>query len=60
MLHQISMLAVWAMVQPPLATLAATECVAYPESGTIPAEYSCEKFDPAQATAGEPEGSARP
>jgi hypothetical protein len=78
MLHQISMLAVGAMValsiffvfrphqplngiQPPLGTLVATECAAYPETGAIPPEYGCEKSDPPQATAGEPDdSSARP
>jgi hypothetical protein len=77
MLHQIAMLAVWAMmalsiffafrphqhlngIQPPLGALVATECVAYPETGTIPPEYGCEKFDPARATVSEPDGSARP
>ncbi len=47
-------------IQPPLGTLVATECIAHPETGAIPPEYSCEKFDPAQVTAGEPEDAARP
>ena len=30
-------------IQPPHGTLAATECVAYPDPSAIPPEYSCER-----------------
>jgi hypothetical protein len=42
-------------IQPPLGTLAATECVAHPETGAHPPEYGCVEFDPAQAPDGEPD-----
>jgi hypothetical protein len=30
-------------LQPPLETLVDTQCIAYPEPGAIPREYSCEQ-----------------
>jgi hypothetical protein len=47
-------------IQPPLGTLAAAECVAHPETGAIPREYSCDQPDPAQVSASEPDEPARP
>ncbi len=47
-------------MQPPLGALVATQCVAHPETGAIPPEYSCVKFEPALATESESDEPTRP